>query len=76
MAFLYRFPFTDIAFSQTGRVDGMSHGKGGSMHIFTPTYAVLPYTLDRSKLTFLTFTSRSPSLLSRLFLSLEIFASS
>lgn len=21
-----------------GRVDGMSHGKGGSMHIFTPTF--------------------------------------
>ena len=21
-----------------GRVDGMSHGKGGSMHIFTPSF--------------------------------------
>lgn len=30
-----------------GRVDGMSHGKGGSMHIFTPTCVPRPLAFFR-----------------------------
>jgi TPP-dependent pyruvate/acetoin dehydrogenase alpha subunit len=30
--------FSDMRADFSGRVDGMSYGKGGSMHIFTPSF--------------------------------------
>lgn len=30
--------FEELQLTKLGRVDGMSFGKGGSMHIFTPSF--------------------------------------